>query len=176
MRQSTIKIGIDNFLNKIKFDNEYFQIYNNVFNEKIDFTYEIFVYFILQAAYQNKFHGYFDELYVDIIKRKSDYIRELVNNFKIAFLGPPTNYDRFIKIFCLRGKPSEREIFFHRKLLLFELEKSFDNVFKLKNEVNQKAFIDFCEIIYQRKMNEDLDSKIQNKIKKKVSFKMSTTQ
>lgn len=174
MRQSVIKIGIDNFLDKIKFDKKYYETYNNVLNEKIDFTYDIFIYFILQVAYQNKFHGYFDELYVDIIKRKSDYIRELIINFKISFLGPPTTCDRFYKFFCFWRGMSDREIFFYRKLTIFELEKSIDNVFQLKNEANLKKFIEFCEIIYKSKMNEEFDSKIETKIKKKVSFKLST--
>jgi len=65
-------------------------------------------------------------------------------------------------------------IYFHRKLLIFKIEKSFDNVFQLKNEVNQKVFIDFCELMYKNKMNQDLDKKVQTKIKKKVSFNLST--
>ena len=70
MRQSVIKIGIDNFLNKIQFDEEYYSIYNNIFNETERISKERFIFLILQAAKHTKFNGYFDELYVDVIKRK----------------------------------------------------------------------------------------------------------
>lgn len=178
MRQSIIKVGVDNFLNTIKFNKEYHIIYNNVFNNRIDFTYEIFLYFILQAALQNKFNGYFDELYVDVFKRKSHYIKQLTNNFKTAYMGEPSNYDKFMKYFCfcIKEKQSdkEKEIYFYRSLsAYFDFDRTIDLFFELKNEEKQKKFIDFCEIIYKKKMNEELDSRVQTKIKKKVSFKLS---
>jgi len=49
MRKSDIKIGINCFLDNIKFGKEYYQIYNNIFDEKMDFTYDIFVYYLFSS-------------------------------------------------------------------------------------------------------------------------------
>lgn len=176
MRQTIIKVGVDNFLNQIKFNKEYHIIYNNVFNNRIEFTYEIFMYFILQAAFQNKFYGYFDELYVDVNKRKSHYIRQITNNFKTAYMGEPSIYDKFSKYFCLCGKETksnkDKLIFFHRSMKNFDFHKSIDQFFELNNEQKQQNFVNFCEVIHKKKMNEILDSRVKTKFKKKVSFKL----
>lgn len=138
MTQSIIKVGIDNFLNTIKFNKEYHTIYNNIFNNKLEFTYEIFVYFILQAAFQNKFYSYFDELYVDVIKRKSHYVREITNNFKTVFMGEPSKYDKFINYLCFCGNQiqsnKEKEMIFNRSISIFDFDKIINQIFELNNE------------------------------------------
>jgi len=169
MRQSIIKIGIDNFLNTIKFNEEYYSIYNNIFNETVRLDKEMFIFFILQAASHTKFHGYFDELYVDVIKRRSDYIRYVIYNFKIAFLGEPTRANKIYKLFCC-GKPTEREIYFNRKISLVDFDKLINSYFDLNNNTKKSDFIDVCESIYNYRTSQILNEQVHIKIKKKVQF------
>lgn len=170
MRQSVVRVGINNFLNIIKFNEEYYSIYNNIFNETEQISEYRFLFFILQISSQTKFNGYFDELYIDVIKRRSNYIKELVKNFKTAFMGKPTIYNKFIKIFCF-GRPSEREIYFHRKISLIDFDKLFNKYFELNNGNKKEKFIDICEAIYNQHLSKELNQNIDIKMKKKVSFK-----
>lgn len=172
MSLTQIKVGKD-FLNNIKFDKEYYLIYNNIFNNKLDFTEEIFIYFILQVAYQNNFNGYLDELYTDVIKRKPDYIKQLIKNFKESYIGEIPFNTKFRNFFCF-VKPTEKEIQFTRGLTIFEFDKIFDDFFELKNEDKKNKFIAICTIIYDNKIKQILQrrssSKLNQKNKKKVSF------
>lgn len=169
MRQSVIKIGIDNFLNKIQFDEEYYSIYNNIFNETEIISKERFIFLILQAAKHTKFNGYFDELYVDVIKRRHVYVKELIYNFKISFVGKPTMSNKFCKfLFC--GKLTEREMIFNRKISLFDFDKIFNNYFELNNAIKKNEFIDICETIYNEIVSQELNEPVDIKVKKKVHF------
>ena len=174
----SVKGRTENFLNIIKFNKDYYIIYNDIFNDKIELTYEIFVFFILQAAYNNKFYGYFDELYVDVIKRKSDYKKELTNNFKIAFIGEPlSNYNIFSCCVKQYNEQKDKELFFSRAFrTYFDIDDIINQTFQLNDEEKKNKFINFCEILYDKKMNEELNLRITPKTKKKISFKLFTRQ
>ena len=167
MRQSVIKIGINNFLNDIKFGEEYYLLYNNILNESIISTEELFFFIILQTCLQTKFSGYFDELYIDIIKRKHEYVKEMLSNFKTAAVDPPTYYNRIKKCCCLCGKMTEKEIMFHRKISLLNFDIAFNEYFDLKNNYKKMNFISKCERIYNDSVMFKLDEKVNLRFKQK---------
>lgn len=169
MRQSVIKIGINNFLNDIKFGKEYYSIYNDILNEKIILTEELFFFIIVQTCLQTKFYGYFDELYVDVCKRKTEYVKEILINFKKAAVDPPTYYNRIKIFFCFYGKITEKEISVNRKLSLCNFDIAIDDLFDIKDHNKRDKFISDCEKIYNTnsvsKLDEKVDLKLKNKIK-----------
>jgi hypothetical protein len=167
MDQKFIKFGINDFSNDIKFSKEYYPLYKNIFVENISLTDEIFIHFILQISLQTKFNGYFDELYTDVIKRKPEYMRELINNFKVSLIGKQKIYNKFYKMFCLYGKISDKEIYFHRKISLFDFDSIFNDYFDLNDNNKKIYFILTCQKIYDYKMNEKYKS---NPNEKKVKF------
>jgi hypothetical protein len=174
MRKSIIKIGIDMFLNEIKFSKEYYSLYNNIFNNNIEFTEEIFVYFIFQIAHKNKFHGYFDKLYLDVVKRKSHYIKELIVHFRTSYIGELSLYKKFYKTFyCV--KLTDKEIYFNRNIAFFDFDNIFNNYFELNNEDKKTNFITICEGIYNIKVTKEIEQKIKAKFSeqiKKRSYKI----
>lgn len=156
MTPSEIKLGINVFLNEIKFNKENYSLYNNIFDETRSFNDEIFIFIILQLAYQTNFHGYFDDLYIDIINRKSHYIKELIHNFRISYIGTPTLFNKINNFIFLCGKISERELYFNRKIRNLD----FDNIFKKYIDLNDTAkkanFIYNCEKIYNNEFQNKL--------------------
>jgi hypothetical protein len=152
MSQSDIKFGINNCLNDITFNKEYYSVYNNVFNDRIILTYELFIFFILQISLKNKFNGYFDELYKDVIKRQSEYLRELINNFKTSYIGEETFYKKIYKKFFKKSKMTEQEIYFHRKIHIFDFDSVFNDYFGLNDNKKKLFFITTCQKIYEDKI------------------------
>jgi hypothetical protein len=170
MRKSITKIGVDMFLNKIKFNKEYYILYNNIFNNRLEFTEEIFIYFILQISHQNKFHGNFDELYLYVVKRKLDYIKELIINFRTSYIGESSFYDKFIKTFgCV--KLTDKEIYFNRNITILEIDNLFNNHFELDNKDKKDKFIFICEKLYNIKVTPDLQQKIYAKFNEQIEKK-----
>jgi hypothetical protein len=176
MNQPITKIGIDIFLNEIKFSKEYYFLYKTIFNNRMEFTEEIFVYFILQIAHKKKFQGHFDELYVDVVKRKPEYIKELIHNFRKSYIGEPSIYNKFYKLFfCV--KLTNKEIYFNRNIIIIGFDNIFNTFFELNNEDKKNKFITLCENIYNIKVTRELEYKINLKLeqnKKHTSFTSST--
>lgn len=170
MRQSVIKIGINNFLNDIKFGKKYYSTYDDILNEKIILNEELFFFIILQTCLQTKFYGYFDELYVDVCKNKNNYVREILVNFKKATLEPPTYYNK-IKIFCcLCNKITEKEIIINRKLSLcnYHIAIAINNLFDSKDNYKRDRFISNCEIICNQNATSKLEEKVDLKLRHKI--------
>lgn len=178
MQKSDIKIGIDNFFNEIKFDENHYSLYNNILNERRAINQEIFFFIILQACLQTSFYGYFDELYIDVLKRKNEYIREILKNFKEAAIDTPTYYNKMKKFFCLCGKMTEKELLFSRQISLFDIDNVFNKYFSFNNDEKKNKFITQCEKIYNNIIKSQLDEKVnleskvktKNKTKKRVTF------
>lgn len=169
MRQSVIKIGINNFLNDIKFGKEYYSTYDDILNEKIILNEELFFFIILQTCLQTKFYGYFDELYVDVCKRKTEYVREILVNFRKATLEPPTYYNKFKKFCCLCNKMTEKEISINRKLSLCNFDVAIDDLFDIKNHNKRDKFISDCEKIYYQISTSNLEEKVDLKLRYKIN-------
>lgn len=171
MRRTITKIGIDIFLNEIKFGKEYYFLYNSIFNNRMEFTEEIFIYFILQIAHKTKFKGHFDELYVDVIKRKIDYIKELIINFRTSYIGESSIFNSLYKIFgCI--KPTDKEMYFNRNIILFDFENIFNNYFESNNEDKKNKFISLCEMIYNVKVTHQLEQLITAKFNEQTQKKV----
>jgi uncharacterized protein YneF (UPF0154 family) len=152
MLQSNVKFGANSFENDFKFSKEYYSLYNNIFNDNVVLTYEIFIFLILQISLQNKFQGYYDELYEDIIRRKSEYFIQLIKNFKISFLGEQKIVDKIYRKFFNPNKMTEKEIYFKRKLSTFDLDRIFDNNFVLNNNDIKMIFVTTCQKVYEQKI------------------------
>ena len=152
MLQSSVKFGINNLFNDIRFNEEYYTVYNNILNDRNILTYELFIFFILQISLKTKFHGYFDELYVDIIKRKFVYIKELINNFKVSYIGKETLYNKIYKKIFKCNKMSKKEIYFYRRMREFDFDSVFSDYFVLNNNNKQIFFINTCQQIYEAKI------------------------
>ncbi len=166
MRQSIIKVGIDNFLDSIKFDKESYSTYYNIFIEKEKLSKESFILIVLQLAFQTNFQGYFDELYLDVIKRKAEYIKYLVYNFKIALLGEPTILQKLYK-YIVCHKQSDREVYFFYQISLYDFDKLFNIYFELDNDEKKYDFIKICESIYNYQASLIFDEPLNLKVKKK---------
>lgn len=160
MSHSDIKMSMNIFLHEIKFNKENYSLYNNIFEGTRTLNEEIIIFIILQLAYQTKFKGYFDELYVDVIKRRSEYIKELINNFRVSFIQPPTMYNKIYKFFSC-GRMTDREIYFDRKIRAYDFDSIFDKYFGLNNDVQKIVFINNCEKIYNNEFKTKL-TKIKN--------------
>lgn len=167
MRQSITKLGIDIFLNEIKFNKEYYYLYNSIFNNRMAFTEEIFVYFILQIAHKNKFHGNLDELYGVVIERKLDYIKELISNFRTSYIGEKPTLHKFYKSFCCI-KLTDEEMYFNRNIILFDFYTLFDNYFEPNNEDKKNKFTAVCHLIYDIKVTDELEQKINAKLNEQI--------
>lgn len=149
MSESAIKISINEFFNNIKFCKDYYPVYNNILYKLQTLNNEkIFAFIILQLAYQTKFSGYFDELYVDVANRKPYYIKHLINNFKISFIRPLGIYNIIDKYIFLCGRMTDKEIYFSRKIRDYDFDKIFNRVFDINDISKKKNFISICENIY----------------------------
>jgi hypothetical protein len=152
-------------------------MYNKIYNGNVKLSQEIFFFIILQLASQTKFCGTFNELYNDVIERKTDYINELVYNFKIVILGKPTICNQIYKFLCCKKKISNKEIQFNLNITFSEFDRIFDDFFRVNDNVKQSQFIRICQniyydvnSIYYDLNSKFLDGKIDSKIKKKVRF------
>lgn len=165
MKKSIIKTELDVFLNNLKFNEQYYSMYNKIYNEQIKLSQEIFVFIILQLTSQTNFRGNFYEIYLDVIKRKSDYIRALIHNFKIAILGKPTIYKKIYKFLCCKKMP-DCEIQFHNKMNFFDFDKMFDEIFELNHNAKKSQFVRISQYIYNVPVSELFHEKPSVKIKK----------
>lgn len=169
MRKLFITTEFNVFLNNIKFDKYYYSLYNKIYNGIVKLTQEIVIFIVLQLAWQTKFHGNFHELYYDVIKRKSQYINELVYNFKVAILGKPTIMNQIYKFIC-SNKISEQEIQFNLNIAFFEFDRIIDEFFDLNDNVKKSQFIRICQHIHYDIASKYMDEIMDIKVKKKVRF------
>lgn len=151
MTQTKLKLGINIFLNEIKFNKENYPLYNNIFDQTRSLTDEIFFFIILQLAYQIQFNGHFDELYHDVINRKDNYIEELIKNFRISFFGTPTLFNKIKNLIFLCGRISDRDVYFNRKIRSFDFNQLFQRYFALNDISKKQNFLYNCNKIYNNK-------------------------
>jgi hypothetical protein len=169
MRKPSITTEFKIFLNNIKFDKYYYSLYKKIYNGNVKLTQEIFAFIVLQLAQQTKFCGAFNELYNDVIERKSCYMNQLVYNFKVAVLGKPTMCSQ-INQFLFSKKISDKEIQFNLNIAFFEFDRIFDEFFHLNDNIKKSHFVRICQHIYYDVASKFLEEKMDLKIKKKVRF------
>jgi hypothetical protein len=174
MRPSAIKIGINNFLHDIKFDTNYYSLYNDILNKKNKLNDETFFLLILQTCLDTKFYGYFDELYVDVYKRKTEYIKVITNHFKTACVEPIPWYNKLYNYFCLCNRTTKNEIIFNQKIATINFDKMIEHYFVLNDKNKNTQFINKCEQIYNNsvisKLDENANFQFKNKSGKRVRF------
>lgn len=165
-KTNSTKFCIQKCFKNIQFSKEYHSLYNNILRDMHKLTDAIFFRLILQAAFQLNFCGYFDELYVDVIKRSNQYKKEIFKNFEISFFGEKTFYEKiYTSLCCIRnyninfnGKMSNKQIFYHRKIRLIDFDEIIEKYFELKNKEKENYFIDLCEKICSEAMTTNLNN------------------
>lgn len=155
-----ITIGLDDIFNKLKFNKEYYNLYNDILYGKCKLTDDKFIFIIIQCSLQLNFFGYFEDLYIDVIKRKQEYRNQIILNFKTSYIIKDSFFYSLLKnINLIKKKPDERIIYFSRIISLFDFDEYIDNYFMLKDEYKKELFLKICNDIYV------------NEIYKKFNFK-----
>lgn len=134
------------FLSNICFNKQYYHIYNNIISGKVFIDESLFIFLLCQAAFQVKFDGYFDEFYIDICKRRHDYIKQIMLNFRTAYLSLETYVSRFNKWIGF-VKISNREIYVNHVIQTFDFDIFMDDLFMEDNEERKCTFITICNLI-----------------------------
>jgi hypothetical protein len=101
---------------------------------------------ICQTALQVGFDGFFEELYMDIIKRQNEYIKQIKLNLRTAFLYKETICEKISKrIFC--QKMTNREMLFQRSMKTFDFENYISKIFIINNKEKEDKFKNVCNEI-----------------------------
>lgn len=140
--------SITSFLSSVKFNKDSYDLYIDIVNGKIQVDENVFILMICQTALQVGFDGFFEELYMDIIKRRSDYIKQIILNLRTAFLsteGLCTKISK--KLFC--RKITNREIMFNRCISLFDFDRFMSVIFIEGNKEKEEIFKTTCNQILQ---------------------------
>lgn len=137
------KHGIRHFLSNIKFAKPSFELYKKIVLETSIIDDYSLIFIVLQASSQVGFDGYFDELYLDVCKRREIYIKQIKQNFKVSFSTNQTCMAKLTKLFCCI-KMSNKEILFNRFYLLLDLDTIIAKFFVENNETNKNNFINIC--------------------------------
>lgn len=154
MYDSKELLNIKNFLIKNKFNKGSYDLYNEILIGRRYLTEYILFLIICQAAFQIGFIGYFNELFDDVNRRKVEYYRQILSNFKSAYLYKENIcYTIYYKIRC---KKSRLEINFHR--LYGELHLN-DYIWQIFENIDYKEnFIKICnELMMQKAYNVRMD-------------------
>lgn len=142
------------FLSNISFNKQYYHIYNNIISGKVFIDESLFIFLLCQVAFQVRFDGYFDEFYIDICKRQEVYIKQIMINFRTAYVSLDTYTSRLNKWFgCV--KITNREIYVSRIVQTFDFEVFMAHLFIEYNEEHKHRFITICNLIlsqYQPKI------------------------
>jgi hypothetical protein len=134
------------FLSNISFNKPYYNLYNNIITRTIDIDENVLIFLICQTAFQVGFDGYFDEFYIDISRRRHVYVKQILSNFRTAYLSFETLSSKFYKFICC-FKMSNREISFNRIIHTFDFDNYIASIFIEGNEELKNNFITVCNII-----------------------------
>jgi hypothetical protein len=138
--------SIHTFLSGISFNKQYYNLYNDIISGKIDIDETVLIYLVCQTAFQVGFDGYFDEFYNDISRRRNIYAKQILSNFKTAYLSKETYISKMYK--CItRSKMSNIEMFFNRIIQSFNFEFFMAEMFIEDNEDLKFIFITICNLI-----------------------------
>ncbi len=142
------------FLSNISFNKRYYPIYNKILSGKVFIDENLFIFLLCQVAFQVKFDGYFDEFYIDICKRREVYIKQIIINFRTAYVSLDTYISRLNKWFrCVKN--TNRDIYLNRIMQTLDFDLFMDNLFIEDNEECKDIFITICNLMlsqYQPKI------------------------
>ena len=160
-RQSIIikRKSICCFLSNIKFDKKSFELYRNILSGKINIDLELFICIICQTAFHVQFDGYFEELYIDVCKRRDLYIKQIKLNFKLSYISDEVYINKFKKLFCCM-KITNKEIIFNRMIPLLNFDTFIQQFFVERDESNKTIFIDTCNQLLSQYQNSCLNNKV----------------
>lgn len=140
--------SITSFLSSVRFNKDSYDLYTDIVNGKIQVDENVFILMICQTALQVGFDGFFEELYIDIIKRRADYIKQIILNLRTAFLYNESLCTKISnKVFC--KKMTNREILFHRCVSLFDFDKFMSVIFIEGNKEKEEIFKTICNQILE---------------------------
>ena len=147
-RQSIIieRKSTHTFLSNISFNKPYYNLYDNIINRTVFIDENVVIFLICQTAFQVGFDGFFDEFYIDVSKRRHVYIKQILSNFRTAYLSFETLSSKFYK-FIYRLKMSNREILFNRIIKTFDFDNYIASIFIEDNEELKQNFIAVCNLI-----------------------------
>jgi hypothetical protein len=134
------------FLSNISFNKPYYNLYDNIINRTVFIDENVVIFLICQTAFQVGFDGFFDEFYIDVSKRRHVYIKQILSNFRTAYLSFETWSSKFYK-FIYRLKMSNREILFNRIIKTFDFDNYIASIFIEDNEELKQNFIAVCNLI-----------------------------
>jgi hypothetical protein len=134
------------FLSNISFNKPYYNLYDNIINRTVFIDENVVIFLICQTAFQVGFDGFFDEFYIDVSKRRHVYIKQILSNFRTAYLSFETLSSKFYK-FIYRLKMSNREILFNRIIKTFDFDNYIASIFIEDNEELKQNFIAVCNLI-----------------------------
>ena len=138
--------SITSFLSSVKFNKDSYDLYIDIINGNIQIDEYLFMLIICQTALQVGFDGFFEELYMDIIKRQNEYIKQIKLNLRTAFLYKETICEKISKrIFC--RKMTNREILFQRSIKTFDFENYIPKIFIINNKEKEEKFKSVCNEI-----------------------------
>ncbi len=140
------------FFDKLKFDKNSYKLYTNILNKKKTLTNYLFVFLIFQAAQQLDFVGTFHDLYYNVIKRRTFYIKHININMKKAYLCSENIFIVILKNIFGFDK-SERETEFDERISAFDFDKKIDDIFVGDNSEKLEQFITICGQIRIQKAN-----------------------
>jgi len=145
---------IQNFFFKIRFNKDYYDFYNQVLCGRKYLNDYILILFICQTAFKIGFIGHFNELFNDIYKRKEIYYKQILLNFKTAYLYKENICSKIYYKF--KGLRSPREIVFHRFYSVLHINDFIWTMFE--NDNYKDKFIIICnEIMLQKSRNTKID-------------------
>jgi hypothetical protein len=134
------------FLSNISFNKPYFNLYNEIILRHLELDDNVLIFLICQTAFQVGFDGYFDEFYLDVSRRRHIYVKQILSNFRTAYLSFEKMSAKFYKFICCL-KMTNREISFNRIIHTFDFDNYIASIFIERNEELKNNFITVCNII-----------------------------
>lgn len=142
------------FFSKIKFDKNSYNLYNQILSGRKNLNDYVLILFICQAAIQVGFTGFFNELFDDVNNRKTIYYKQILSNFKSAYLYKENICSKLY--YKIKGQRSSREIVFHRFYGELCINDYIWTLFE--NNSYRENFVTICnEILTQKVHNTKID-------------------
>ena len=141
--------SINTILSNISFNKTYYNLYNNIITRTIYVDDNVMIFLICQTAFQVGFDGYFDDFYVDVSRRRDIYVKQILSNFRTAYLSSERLSSKIYRFICC-FKMSNREITFNRIIRTFDFNNYIANIFIEGNEELKHNFINVCNVIFSQ--------------------------
>jgi hypothetical protein len=142
----TKRKSIHTFLSTISFNKSYYEVYNNILSGKLGIDNIVIIFLVCQTARQLGFDGYFDEFYIDVIKRRNVYLKQILYNLRTAYLSNDSFLSKIKnKFYC--SKTNNREMAFNRIIQTFNFDSLLTELFIEDDEELKHHFMTVCNVI-----------------------------